>query len=157
MNIDIKASRRKQLDKVFLELKENIPLRPKNGWIAEIRTLLLMTTAQLAHRIGVAQSVVSNFEISERSKTISLQSLEKIAQALECDLHYFFVPRKGLENELFERAEKLYNQNDKKIEHHMRLEGQGANSKENSKETARETAERVYKILSLYKEVWERK
>ncbi len=143
---DIKHHRRSQLDQTFTELKGRLPTCPKKGWIAEVRSLLLMTTAQLARRIGVAQSVASNFERSEREKAITLQSLEKIAHALECDLHYFLVPKKGLEAELFERAEILYNQNEKKLEHHMRLEGQGEGSVK--------SARRAYEILKLYKNVW---
>lgn len=146
---DIKHVRRSQLDRAFVELVGRLPTRPKKGWIAEIRSLLLMTTAQLARRIGVAQSVVSNFEKSERENAITLQSLEKIANALECDFHYFFVPKKGLEVELFERAEKIYNQNEKTLEHHMRLEGQG--------ESAVESARKSYEILKLYKKVWAKK
>ena len=151
---DIKHYRRVQLDRDFAALKESklLPSNPKNGWIAELRTLLLMTTAQLARRIGIAQSVVSNFEKSERGKTITLQSLEKIANALECDVQYVFIPRneKGLEGELYDRAEKLYEQKEKKLEHHMRLEGQGQS--ESVEKSVREEIE----ILKLYKKVWDR-
>lgn len=148
---DMKHYRRSQLDKSFAELKGKLPAHPKKGWISEIRSLLLMTTAQLARRIGVAQSVASNFEKSEREKAITLQSLEKVANALECDLHYFFVPKKGsLESELYERAERLYKQNEKKLEHHMRLEGQGQS------ESVLESTRVAYEILKLYKKVWDR-
>ncbi len=74
-----------------------------------------------------------------------MQSLEKIAEALECELRYVLVPKKGLEAELFERAQKLYKQKEQKLEHHMRLEGQGS-----AVNDAREALE----ILKLYKEVW---
>lgn len=150
---DIKHYRRAQLDRTFAALKEGnkLPSNPKKGWIAEVRTLLLMTTAQLARRIGVAQSVVSNFEKSEREKAITLQSLEKIADALECDLHYLFIPRKGLEAELYDRAEKLYQKKAKKLEHHMRLEGQGQS------ESVVESVRVSIEILKLYKKVWDQK
>lgn len=146
---DIKHVRRSQLDREFAELKVRLPSRPKQGWIAEIRSLLMMTTAQLARRIGVSQSVVSNFEKSEREGAITLRSLEKIASALECDFHYFFVPKKGLETELYERAEKLYEQSEVSLEQHMRLEGQG--------ESPTETVRRTYEILKLYKNIWAKK
>ena len=146
---DIKHYRRSQLDLSLTALGDKLPMLPKKGWIAEIRSLLLMTTTQLAQRIGVAQSVVSNFEKSEREKTITLHSLEKIANALECDLHYFFVPKKGLESELLSRAEAIYIQNEKELEHHMRLEGQGT--------SARDDVRKSIQILKLYKEVWNKK
>ncbi len=146
---DIKHYRRAQLDRAFEQLKGKLPVLPKRGWIAEIRSLLLMTTTQLARRIGVSQSVISNFEKSEREKGITLNSLEKIGNALECDFYYMFVPRKGLEAELNERAEKLYKENEKRLEHHMRLEGQG--------ESTVESVRTAYEILKLYKRVWEEK
>ena len=146
---DINHYRRAQLDRALEIFKGRIPPRPKNGWIAEVRTLLHMTTAQLARRIGVSQSVVSNFEKSERENTITLQSLEKIASALECNLQYLFVPKKGLEAELYDRAEKLYRKKQRKIEHHMSLEGQS--------ESEIESARTAYEILKLYKRVWDEK
>lgn len=145
---DLKYNRRAQLDRLLGELRGKIPVRPKTGWIAEIRSALQMTTAQLARRVGVAQSVVSNFEKSERQKTITLQSLEKIAQSLECELHYVLIPKKGLEQELYERARALHEQRMKKIEHHMRLEGQGT--------SAADDARKMLEILKLYRDVWKK-
>ncbi|MCB0339240.1 MAG: helix-turn-helix domain-containing protein [Bdellovibrionales bacterium] len=154
-HLDIKHSRREQLDRAFAALNESklLPSIPKKGWIAEVRTLLLMTTAQLARRVGVAQSVISNFEKSEREKAITLQSLEKVANALECELHYVFIPRNknGLEGELHDRAEKLHRQKEKKLEHHMRLEGQGQS------ESVAESVRTEIEILKLYKRVWDQK
>lgn len=144
---DIKPYRRAQLDKTFDELRGRLPAMPIGGWIAEIRSLLLMKTTQLARRVGVSQSVVSKLEKSEREKKITLQSLENVADALECDLHYFFVPRKGLENELYERAEKLFLENEKRLEHHMSLEGQS--------ESVAETAQTAKRILEYYNKVWD--
>ena len=145
---DLKHNRRAQLDRLFQTLKGQLSPRPKKGWIAEIRTLLMMTTYQLARRVGVAQSVISNFEKSERDNTITLQSLRKVADALECELHYFLIPKKGLEHELYERAEKLHAENEKRLEHHMRLEGQGSDVVED--------ARRAYEILKLYGKVWDK-
>ena len=147
-NRDLKHNRRIQLDRTYKFWKEQLSPRPKKGWIAEIRTLLMMTTSQLARRVGVAQSVISNFEKSERENTITLQSLKKVADALECELHYFLLPKKGLEHELYERAEKLYQQNEKRLEHHMRLEGQGSDVVEDVR--------RAYEILKLYDKVWDK-
>jgi DNA-binding Xre family transcriptional regulator len=76
------------------ELSRLIPPRPRDGWIAEIRSLLLMTSSQLARRVGVSQSVISNLQKSEREKTITLKSLEKVANALECELVYVLIPKK---------------------------------------------------------------
>lgn len=146
---DLKHYRRSQLDSTFKELKKGLPPRPKKGWIAEVRSLLLMTTAQLARRVGVAQSVVSNFEKSERKKAITLQSLERIAEALECELHYFLVPKKGLDKTLNERAKKLYEHDQKVVEHQMRLEGQG------TKTDLRRDIEIAMLIANRHRRIWD--
>ena len=62
----IKFQRRLQFYILLMGLKSKFPNRPQKGWISEIRSLLLMTTAQLANRIGVAQSVMGSFEKLER-------------------------------------------------------------------------------------------
>ena len=69
---------------------------PKKGWIKEMRTILLMSSKKLAERVGVAPSGISLFEKREREKTITLESLAKIAEALECDLYYELTPKNGL-------------------------------------------------------------
>ena len=155
--IEIKHSRRRQLDKAFNELKKfALPALPKNGWIAEVRTLLQMTSSQLAQRVGVSQPVISLFEKSERQKKITLKSLEKIASALECDLYYVLIPKKGLEQELFDRAEKKYEENVKQTAQHMILEDQLEAPAESRLETPLETSRRVYEILKLYGKAWEK-
>ena len=67
------------------------------GWIKEIRLALGMSAAQLARRLKVRQSTVAKLEKSEAEETISLQSLRKAAEALDCTLVYAFVPRTSLE------------------------------------------------------------
>jgi predicted DNA-binding mobile mystery protein A len=54
-----------------------------------------MTSSQLARRIGIERSGLAHFQNRERAGTISLESMQRIASALECDLVYAFVPRAG--------------------------------------------------------------
>src|SRR5215212_1792829 len=91
--------RRKQLDRFFGEhaFLRRLPL-PRLGWIREIRSALGMSAAQLAHRLGVGQSTVAKLEKSEAEATISLQSLRKVAEAMDCTLVYAFVPRNTLQS-----------------------------------------------------------
>jgi predicted DNA-binding mobile mystery protein A len=147
----IEHKRRVQLDKYFDGLRSRLRPQPKNGWVAEIRTLLLMTGEQLAKRVGVSQSVISNLEKSERNSTITLRSLERLASALECDFYYALVPKKGLEAELHDRAEKLYEQRRQQVAHHMKLEQQ-----EVEEDEIKHIVRRAIEILELYPEVWER-
>ena len=77
---------------------------PGKGWIRSVREALGMSYYQLAKRIGVSQPTVVNWEQREAKGTISLQSIKKVADALQCDLVYALVPRKPLGEILEDRA-----------------------------------------------------
>jgi len=57
--------RLRQLESALKDKVIELPPRPKNGWIAEFRKALLMTSAQLAKRLGIDRSTVK----SQRLKT----------------------------------------------------------------------------------------
>lgn len=83
-----------------------------------------MSLTQLARRVGVAQSTISGAIKSEEEKRISLQTLQDIANAMECDLVYAFVPRKKLEDTIMDQATKKTLALMKETELHMDLEDQ---------------------------------
>lgn len=70
---------------------------PRQGWIHEIRKALMMTTTQLAERLGVHQTTISRLERSEAESRITLGKLEKAANALDCELRYIIVPKQKQE------------------------------------------------------------
>lgn len=59
--------------------------------IRELREQLGVSSTQLAYLSGLQQSTVVRLEHSERSATITLQSMERLAQALGYKLQYSFV------------------------------------------------------------------
>ena len=83
-----------------------------------------MTTAQLGSRIGVTQPRVVQIEKAERDGTISLDSLERAAQALGCRVVYALVPHESLETRVRDRARALANKRLSSISHSMALEDQ---------------------------------
>src|SRR5215217_7999866 len=68
--------------------------RPHGGWVRAIRDALGMSAADLAERMGVTQSTVARLESSERDGRIQLDTLQRAADALDCDLVYALVPRR---------------------------------------------------------------
>lgn len=116
--------------KTFDSLK-NLP-RPNKGWISTIRLALGMSTTYLAKRVGVNQSVISRLERSEIENTITLKSLQTIADALDCKLVYALVPNTSLENTIRQQAEKIARERLQQTSHHMLLEKQNI-SKEKEK------------------------
>jgi len=81
--------------------------RPERGWVREIREALGMTSRQLAARMGCSQPAVVQLERSERKGGIRLETLERCAAALDCDLVYGLVPRTSLDDTVRTRARDL--------------------------------------------------
>ena len=80
-----RALARKQLDKrLNLLLDSDSLARPPRGWIRAIREALGMTTEHLAKRIGVSQPRVIEIEKAEVSGSITLKTLQRAANALDC-------------------------------------------------------------------------
>jgi predicted DNA-binding mobile mystery protein A len=98
--------------------------RPPRGWVKAIRDALGMTTAQLAKRLGVSQPRVVGIEQAEAKGTITLDSLERAAHALDCRLVYALVPRKSLDALVEERAARLASKRMDSTRHTMALEAQ---------------------------------
>lgn len=81
---------------------------PASGWINAIRTSLGMTLEQLANKLSVSKQNVQRLEKSEQEKSITLKSLQDLANAMDMKLVYGFVPKDGTLDALIERkAAKL--------------------------------------------------
>lgn len=98
---------------------------PKVGWLKAIRETLGMTTAQLARRLGVAPQAIAKFERNEAAGKITLQSLSRVAAALDCRVTYAVVPGKSLVEMRRARARTLAESLTKSVAHTMKLESQG--------------------------------
>lgn len=115
----------KQLDR---KLKRNISLSkielPREGWIKEIRKALKMSYSQLAKRLSVTPNAIKKFEDSEMQGTISLNSLNKIANAMDCRVVYAFVPNESFEKIIDNQIDKVAEKMVQRVYHSMRLEDQ---------------------------------
>ncbi len=119
--------------------------RPSDGWIAAIRKSLGMSVRQLAQRIGITQQSAFELEAREIDESISIKSLRKAAEAMECQLVYAIVPRKGgLQDIVFSQALKKAEELVKPVNHTMMLEAQAVgNLQEKIKHTAEELAKKT--------------
>jgi predicted DNA-binding mobile mystery protein A len=98
--------------------------RPQKGWIKAIREALGMSSSQLARRAGVSQSVLYRIESSEIAGTVKLETLERVAAALNCRLVYALIPNEPLEEMVRKRALAVAGGHLGAVEHTMRLENQ---------------------------------
>lgn len=101
-----------------------IPLRPKAGWVRAIRESLGMSAAAFARRLGISHAGVRKLETSEADDAISLATLRKLAEALDCELHYELVPRTSLVEQVHGQAEKVARDRLQPITYSMALEDQ---------------------------------
>jgi predicted DNA-binding mobile mystery protein A len=109
--------------KVLLREVEN----PREGWIKEIRKALMMTYSQLGKKLSVTPAAIQRFEKNEMEGSINLNSLNKIATALNCKLIYAIVPNESLEKTIDSQIDKVVRQVVSKIDHSMSLEKQNIN------------------------------
>ena len=119
------AQARRHLDERFRRVRPLVgEPRPPHGWVRAIRDALGMSSPELARRMGVTQSSVAKIERSEANASVKLESLQRVADALDCDLVYFLVPREELGDMVQKRARAKAVQVLGPVAHHSRLEEQ---------------------------------
>ena len=143
MSPDDRALARRQLDKRLAPLRDSEALtRPPRGWIKAIREALGMTTAQLAGRLGVSQPRITAMEKGEIQGSLTIESLEKAAHALDCRLVYALIPREPLSDTIHKRAARKARSKLASTGHSMALEAQSVD-----RETEAEQLERLTRRL----------
>jgi len=148
-----KALRREQFDR---SLAQSPGLRrfiaPKRGWIREVREILGLSAQQLATRMGVSQPTVAKMEQAEAKGVITLASLKRAAEAMDCQLVYTFVPRSSFEEILQVRASEVAARLLDRVGHTMSLEAQEPGGDFRARRE-RELADELVRTLS--RELWE--
>lgn len=141
---------REQLDKrlqtPFSALYTNM------GWIKSIREALGMSTQQLAKRVGIDQSRISRLEHAEIDGDLKLSSLKKIADGLNMQFVYGFVPKNSLEAMVKEQARKIALKRMAKVNHTMRLEEQEI-SDEAKKQSLEDLIQKI--LIENPKDFWD--
>lgn len=116
--------------------------RPSEGWIRSIRKAIGMSMRQLAERIGITQQSILKLEENEIDNTITLKTLKKAAEAMDCKLVYAIIPNNGSLQDIVKK--QAYNKAKSvviPVNHTMLLEAQEVgNLKEKIAETAEELA-----------------
>lgn len=98
--------------------------RPLKGWIKAIRTTLGMTTAQVAVKVGVSQPRIVKIEQNEPLGELKISTMQKVADGLDMEFFYGFIPKKSLEDLVRKRAVEIAKERMKRVGHSMALENQ---------------------------------
>lgn len=122
---DSRKMARQNLDRRFASIS-NIDdfTRPSRGWIKAIREALGMTAAQFGERLGVSQPRALAIEQAEARNAITLDTLERAAQALGCRLVYTLVPHEPLETVVKNQSLTFARAQLERTRHTMALEAQ---------------------------------
>lgn len=106
--------------------------KPNGGWLGVIQKALGIPTNIMAARAGVSSAAAVQAMRSEAAETISLATLRRFANGMECDLVYALVPKNEssledmVKQAVYEVAQKMASSTD----HHMRLERQAVSQTE---------------------------
>ena len=99
---------------------------PEDGWIALARSMLGITKAQLAKKLKISPQRLGVIEKGEKGKTVKLKTLVKVANELNCNLYYCFVPKyKTFEKLLEAKIDAYVEKKIQAIQKTMQLESQG--------------------------------
>jgi predicted DNA-binding mobile mystery protein A len=70
------------------------------SWVRAVRQAVGMPAVEFARRMGVQEREVYRMERAEEESRIELGSLRRAAEALDCELIYALMPRKGTLGEM---------------------------------------------------------
>lgn len=100
--------------------------KPVHGWLKAARQATGLSQVEVALRLGTKRQSYAQLESAEARGSVSLNSLERAATALDCEVVYFLVPRESIGKSYADLAAR----NDpaakqiKATKHTMALEGQ---------------------------------
>lgn len=108
--------------------------QPGGGWLRLMRNVLGLTSSQLAQRLEMSQANIMRIEKSEVDGTITLNTLFRAAEAMNCKVVYCLIPEKNIDEMLRSKAISIAKKQVERINHTMRLEGQGLSEHEIKRE-----------------------
>ena len=141
-----------QLDKKFklLQSVSKSIVVPSNGWINTLRKTLNMSLKQLGSKLKVTSQNINQYEQREKDYSISIRKLKEVAEALDMNFVYAFVPREGsLEKIIEKRAYEVAKEIVMRTSHTMKLEDQ-ENTEERLQKAIKDRAEKIKQEIPKY-------
>lgn len=103
-------------------VKEKAAVR--EGWIKYMRNAFGLTIAELAKLLSIAPVTLAKTEKREIEGHVTLATLKRIAEAMDCELVYGFVPKKEMKTLIHEKAFEKARKTLGIADLHMKLEDQ---------------------------------
>ena len=104
---------------------------PTKGWVRALRDGLGMSRRQLANRLDLSTSRIQRLEEDEVSGAVTIKTLRRTAEAMDCVFVYAMIPRESLDATIKKQASKKAIQYLQDSSHSMKLEDQAVSKKAN--------------------------
>jgi len=125
---------REQLETILKRFSPLANIRsPSKGWIRAIRNALGMTAKQLACRLEITQQAVTRIEKDESAGSVTIKTMQRVAEKLDCTFVYGFVPCSTLNATLHKQAQKVAARRLFQVNQTMALESQALSAEENKR------------------------
>lgn len=97
-----------ELDRQFCDFaKLQRYATPRCGWTKTVRLALGMSSKALGERLGMTAQGARKLEQAEANGNITLNTLTRLAHGLDCEVHYVFVPRTSLVEQVLRRTHEV--------------------------------------------------
>jgi len=116
---------------------------PPQGWLRIVREGLGLSLRAVAEKLHVRPQTIHAFEHREAVGSLTLANLRKTADAMDCHLVYFLLPKEGGNNPFTKLAasQSGFLANLLATEHSMQLEDQGVGGIDERIQSAAKTGE----------------
>jgi predicted DNA-binding mobile mystery protein A len=119
-----------QFERRIKPIRKNLDnLNIKGGWIHYVRSILGIKLTTLAKLTKTTSSAVQQAEKREAQGKVTLETLNKMANAMDCEFVYAFVPKKEIRELVEDRAVKKARMILRNADMHMELEDQKVKQK----------------------------
>ncbi len=106
----------------------SIRLISERGWINEMREALGLTLAKLADLCGLATPTIAQAERREVEGKLTVETLRKTAEAMNCEFIYMFAPKSDMHEFINKQAYQKAHRILTRADFHMSLENQKVQS-----------------------------
>ncbi|WP_366555339.1 mobile mystery protein A [Aquibaculum sediminis] len=130
--MSVKDTARKQYVRIMDRAAQQLDSiqKPSEGWLATLRKALGMSGAEVAARMDVSRNAVYQAERNERDGAITINQMQKLAEAMGGRFVYAIVPEGSVDDVIRAQARRKAEARIRRASAHMALEKQSLPSAE---------------------------
>ena len=124
--MSVKSTVRKQYVRIVDRAAKQLTniQKPSEGWLAMLRKALGMSGSEVATRMGVSRNAIYQAERNERDGAITINQMQKLAEAMGGRFVYAIVPERSVEDVIRAQAQRKAEALIRRASAHMALEKQ---------------------------------